>query len=155
MKSTDEKEQGMHRKRGRRDVVSTSENPDTRISSEDDSRISRECNNDDDTESNTLVLDSADDTNNKDYEDKDDDDDECNSDYSDAEENNGGTLHSEKQAATNVEMPVGGCSKRQDRNRSHSGNENRKVGAKSRLRQRPVLNSALDPVAVPDSDDEN
>lgn len=150
VKKTDEKEQGMHHKRSRKDV-STSENPDTMTKSDDVSRNSGESSNND-TGSNTSKEadhDSADDIDNKDYEDKDDGDDDSDSDYSNAEEKNE-MLHSE--GDTNVEKPAAVCSKRLDR--SSMSNENRKVGAKSRLRQRPVLNSALDGV-VPDSDDEN
>ncbi|CAK9317423.1 unnamed protein product [Citrullus colocynthis] len=149
VKKTDEKEQGMHHKRSRKDV-STSKNPDTMTKSDDVSRNSGESSNND-TGSNTSKEadhDSADDIDNKDYEDKDDGDDDSDSDYSNAEENE--MLHSG--GDTNVKKPAAVCSKRLDR--SSMSNENRKVGAKSRLRQRPVLNSALDGV-VPDSDDEN
>lgn len=152
MKRTDEKEQGMHHKRSRKDV-STSGNSDTMMKSEDASGNSGKSSNND-SGSNTSKetdIDSADDADNKDYEDKDNGDD-SDSDYSDAEEKNE-TLHSEQE--TNVEKPAELCSKRPDRSTNHmSNNENRKVSAKSRLRQRPVLNSALDGV-VPDSDDEN
>ncbi|KAL0553273.1 hypothetical protein IC582_007162 [Cucumis melo] len=152
VKRTDEKEQGMHHKRSRKDV-STSGNSDTMMKSEDASGNSGKSSNNDSV-SNTSKetdIDSADDADNKDYEDKDNGDD-SDSDYSDAEEKNE-TLHSEQE--TNVEKPAEVCSKRPDRSTNHmSNNENRKVSAKSRLRQRPVLNSALDGV-VPDSDDEN
>lgn len=152
MKKTDEKEQGMHHKRSRRDL-STTGNPDTRMKSEDASGNSGECSNDTGSDTHEEVdLDSADDIDNKNYEDKEDGDDDSDSDYSDAEEKNE-MLHSE--TVTDVKKPAGVCSKRLDRSRNHLNNENRKVSAKSRLRQRPVLNSALDPAVVPDSDDEN
>ena len=155
VKKTDEKEQGMHHKRSRKDV-STSGNSDTMMKSEDASGNSDKSSNND-SGSNTsreTDIDSADDAVNKDYEDKDDDDDDNDSDsnYSNAEEKNE-TLHSEQE--TEVEKPAEVCSKRPDKSMNHmSNNETRKVSAKSRLRQRPVLNSALDGV-VPDSDDEN
>ncbi|XP_022940129.1 DDT domain-containing protein DDR4-like [Cucurbita moschata] len=151
--TTDEKEQGMmHHRRSRKDV-STSENPETRMKSEDASGNSSECsNNDDSGGSNShkeVDHDSVDDTENNDCEDKDDNNDDSDSDYSEAEEKNE-TLHSK--VATDVKRA---CSKRVDRSRNHLSNQNGKGGAKSRLRQRPVLNAALHSAVVADSDDEH
>jgi len=130
VKKTDEKEQGMHHKRNRTDVSTSGKSVDA-------SGNSGECSNND-TGSNTTKetdLDSAAHID-KNYEDNDDRSNDFDSDNFDAEEKNE-MLQSKE--------PAGGvCSKRVDTSRNHHvSNEITKVGAKSRLRQRPVLNSAL------------
>ncbi|XP_023534973.1 DDT domain-containing protein DDR4-like isoform X1 [Cucurbita pepo subsp. pepo] len=132
VKKTDEKEEGMmHHKRNRTDVSTSGKSVDACGNSD-------ECSNND-TGSNTTKetdLDSAAHIDKKNYEDNDDRSNDFDSDNFDAEEKN--EMLQSKEPAGEV------CSRRVDTSRKHHvSNEITKVGAKSRLRQRPVLNSAL------------
>ncbi|XP_044463470.1 DDT domain-containing protein DDR4-like [Mangifera indica] len=71
---------------------------------------------------------------------------------SDDQRNLGKTIY----GATSVQKPVGSCwSERLARDSNHPAMETRNLSTKSRLRQRPTRNSALDSIALDSDDDES